>query len=108
MALVGIVGWRGMVGSVLMERMQAENDFALFEPLFFSTSNAGGAAPAQARNEKTLVDANDLKALARCDIVVTAQGGDDTTRGACSCGVHTHEACVRMGAPEDGHGQHVR
>ena len=78
MALVGIVGWRGMVGSVLMERMQAENDFALFEPLFFSTSNAGGAAPAQARNEKTLVDANDLKALARCDIVVTAQGGDYT------------------------------
>lgn len=78
MALVGIVGWRGMVGSVLMQRMQQENDFALFEPLFFSTSNAGGAAPAQAKNEKTLVDANDLKALARCDIVVTAQGGDYT------------------------------
>ncbi|MCW5657976.1 MAG: aspartate-semialdehyde dehydrogenase [Burkholderiaceae bacterium] len=78
MALVGIVGWRGMVGSVLMERMQAENDFALFEPLFFSTSNAGGAAPAQAKNEKKLVDAQDLKALARCDIVVTAQGGDYT------------------------------
>jgi len=67
-----------MVGSVLMERMQAENDFALFEPLFFSTSNAGGAAPAQAKNEKKLVDANDLKSLARCDIVVTAQGGDYT------------------------------
>jgi aspartate-semialdehyde dehydrogenase len=78
MALVGIVGWRGMVGSVLMERMQAENDFALFEPLFFSTSNAGGAAPAQARNERKLVDAGDIKALARCDIVVTAQGGDYT------------------------------
>jgi aspartate-semialdehyde dehydrogenase len=78
MALVGIVGWRGMVGSVLMERMQAENDFALFEPLFFSTSNAGGAAPDQARNEKKLVDANDLKALGRCDIVVTCQGGDYT------------------------------
>src|SRR5215470_7934402 len=78
MALVGIVGWRGMVGSVLMERMQAENDFALFEPLFFTTSNVGGAAPAQAKNERKLVDANDLKALARCDIVVTAQGGDYT------------------------------
>jgi aspartate-semialdehyde dehydrogenase len=78
MALVGIVGWRGMVGSVLMERMQAENDFALFEPLFFSTSNAGGAAPAQAKNEKKLVDASDVKALARCDIVVTCQGGDYT------------------------------
>jgi aspartate-semialdehyde dehydrogenase len=78
MALVGIVGWRGMVGSVLLERMQQESDFALFEPLFFSTSNAGGAAPAQAKNESKLVDASDLKALARCDIVVTAQGGDYT------------------------------
>ena len=78
MALVGIVGWRGMVGSVLMDRMQAEGDFAHFEPLFFSTSNAGGAAPAQARNERKLVDAGDLKALSRCDIVVTAQGGDYT------------------------------
>ncbi len=79
MALVGIVGWRGMVGSVLMDRMQAEGDFAHFEPLFFSTSNAGGAAPAQAKNERKLVDAGDLKALSRCDIVVTAQGGDYTT-----------------------------
>ncbi|HEX6722101.1 MAG TPA: aspartate-semialdehyde dehydrogenase [Burkholderiaceae bacterium] len=78
MALVGIVGWRGMVGSVLMQRMQAENDFALFEPLFFSTSNAGGAAPAQAKNERKLFDAGDIPALARCDIVVTAQGGDYT------------------------------
>ncbi|HVO06688.1 MAG TPA: aspartate-semialdehyde dehydrogenase [Burkholderiaceae bacterium] len=78
MALVGIVGWRGMVGSVLMQRMQQEGDFALFEPLFFSTSNAGGAAPPQAKNERKLVDANDIKALARCDIVVTSQGGDYT------------------------------
>ena len=76
--LVGLVGWRGMVGSVLMQRMQQENDFALFEPLFFSTSNAGGAAPAQAKNERKLLDANDLKALARCDIVITSQGGDYT------------------------------
>ncbi len=78
MALVGIVGWRGMVGSVLLERMQQEGDFALFEPLFFSTSNAGGAAPAMAKNERKLVDASDIKALARCDIVITAQGGDYT------------------------------
>jgi aspartate-semialdehyde dehydrogenase len=78
MALVGIVGWRGMVGSVLIDRMQQERDFALFEPLFFSTSNAGGAAPAQAKNERKLADAHDLNALARCDIVVTAQGGDYT------------------------------
>jgi len=67
-----------MVGSVLMDRMQAEGDFAHFEPLFFSTSNAGGAAPAQAKNERHLVDANDTEALSRCDIVVTAQGGDYT------------------------------
>jgi aspartate-semialdehyde dehydrogenase len=78
MALVGLVGWRGMVGSVLMDRMQAEGDFALIEPLFFSTSNAGGPAPAMARNETRLADAGDIKSLARCDIIVTAQGGDYT------------------------------
>ena len=77
--VVGLVGWRGMVGSVLMERMQAEGDFALIEPVFFSTSNAGAAAPAMAKNESTLQDAFDLKALARCDIIVTAQGGDYTS-----------------------------
>jgi aspartate-semialdehyde dehydrogenase len=76
--LVGLVGWRGMVGSVLMDRMQAEGDFALIEPLFFSTSNAGGAAPAMAKNEQKLVDANDIAALKRCDIVITAQGGEYT------------------------------
>jgi aspartate-semialdehyde dehydrogenase len=79
MALVGLVGWRGMVGSVLMERMQAEGDFALIEPLFFSTSNAGGKAPALAKNETTLQDAHDVDALKRCDIVITAQGGDYTS-----------------------------
>jgi len=79
MALVGLVGWRGMVGSVLMDRMQAEGDFALFEPLFFSTSNAGGRAPAMAKNETALKDAFDIEQLKRCDIVITAQGGDYTT-----------------------------
>ena len=79
MALVGLVGWRGMVGSVLMDRMQAEGDFALVEPVFFSTSNAGGKAPAMARNEATLKDAFDIAALKKCDIVITAQGGDYTT-----------------------------
>lgn len=78
--LVGMVGWRGMVGSVLLERMQAEGDFDLIEPLFFSTSNAGGKAPAQAKSETTLQDANDLAALARCDIIVTAQGGEYTKK----------------------------
>jgi aspartate-semialdehyde dehydrogenase len=77
--LVGLVGWRGMVGSVLMDRMQAEGDFALIEPLFFSTSNAGGKAPAQAKNETTLKNAFDIEALKKCDIVITAQGGDYTT-----------------------------
>jgi aspartate-semialdehyde dehydrogenase len=78
MALVGLVGWRGMVGSVLMDRMQAEGDFALIEPVFFSTSNAGGAAPTFAKNETKLFDANDIAALKRCDIVITAQGGEYT------------------------------
>lgn len=76
---VGLVGWRGMVGSVLMDRMQAEGDFALIEPIFFSTSNAGGAAPKMAKNESTLKDAFDIEALRKCDIVLTAQGGDYTT-----------------------------
>lgn len=67
-----------MVGSVLMERMQTEGDFALIEPVFFSTSNAGGKAPAQARNEARLLDAYDIEALKRCEIIVTAQGGDYT------------------------------
>jgi aspartate-semialdehyde dehydrogenase len=77
--LVGLVGWRGMVGSVLIDRMQAEGDFDLIEPVFFSTSNAGGKAPAQAKNETTLKDAYDIDALKRCDIIVTAQGGDYTS-----------------------------
>ena len=79
---VGLVGWRGMVGSVLMDRMQAEGDFALIEPVFFSTSNAGGALPPAmadlAKNERTLQDANNVDALKRCDVVITAQGGDYT------------------------------
>ncbi|HWI81369.1 aspartate-semialdehyde dehydrogenase [Ramlibacter sp.] len=77
--LVGLVGWRGMVGSVLMDRMQAEGDFGLIEPVFFSTSNAGGTAPAQAKNENKLKDAFDMEALKRCDVVITCQGGDYTT-----------------------------
>jgi aspartate-semialdehyde dehydrogenase len=77
--LVGLVGWRGMVGSVLLERMQAEGDFGLIEPVFFSTSNAGGKAPSQAKNETTLKDAFDIAALQRCDVIITAQGGDYTT-----------------------------
>jgi len=77
--LVGLVGWRGMVGSVLIDRMQAEGDFDVIEPVFFSTSNAGGKAPAQAKAHTTLQDAHDIEALKKCDIVITAQGGDYTT-----------------------------
>ena len=77
--VVGLVGWRGMVGSVLMDRMQAEKDFDLIEPVFFSTSNAGGAAPAMAKNEKKLKDANDIAELAKCDVIITCQGGDYTS-----------------------------
>src|SRR6185369_4065407 len=76
--LVGMVGWRGMVGSVLMDRMQAEGDFALIEPVFFTTSNVGGKAPAQAKNEAQLKDAFDIEALKKCDIVITAHGGNCT------------------------------
>ena len=68
-----------MVGSVLMERMQAEGDFGLIEPMFFSTSNAGGRAPAMAKNETKLYDAYDVEALKRCEIIITAQGGDYTS-----------------------------
>ena len=74
----GIVGWRGMVGSVLMQRMIAERDFEHFEPVFFSTSQVGGAAPDVGKRAGPLQDANDLEALAACDVVVTCQGGDYT------------------------------
>ncbi|MFT0548129.1 aspartate-semialdehyde dehydrogenase [Allopusillimonas ginsengisoli] len=75
---VGLVGWRGMVGSVLMQRMRDENDFSLFEPVFFSTSNAGGDAPAWADGAGKLQDAYDIDALKKLPIIVTAQGGDYT------------------------------
>src|SRR5260363_28230 len=75
MKTLGFIGWRGMVGSVLMARMREENDFALFEPLFFSTSDAGGAAPAfAAHSEPRLFDAYDISALKRCGIILTCQG----------------------------------
>jgi aspartate-semialdehyde dehydrogenase len=82
MALVGLVGWRGMVGSVLIDRMRAEGDFALIEPMFFSTSDAGGPLPAAladlAQTETRLQDAHDIATLKRCDIVITCQGGEYT------------------------------
>jgi aspartate-semialdehyde dehydrogenase len=81
--VVGLVGWRGMVGSVLMERMLAENDFQLIEPIFFSTSNPGAKVPLFAgqtltKNEELLQDANDIEALKKCDYIISTQGGDYT------------------------------
>jgi aspartate-semialdehyde dehydrogenase len=77
MLRVGIVGWRGMVGSVLLQRMREENDFTGIEPLFFSTSNAGGAAPKEA-NGGALKDAKDLRALSACDILISCHVDDYT------------------------------
>lgn len=79
MKKVGIVGWRGMVGSVLMDRMRTEKDFDLFEPVFFSTSNAGGPSPNVGTSSGVLQDANDLQILLKMDAIVTAQGGDYTS-----------------------------
>ncbi len=75
---VGLVGWRGMVGSVLMQRMRDEGDFALIEPVFFSTSNAGGRGPDWA-GATALQNAFDIEALKKLPIIVTAQGGDYTS-----------------------------
>ena len=79
MKLVGLVGWRGMVGSVLMQRMQEEGDFAHIEPVFFTTSNPGGDAPAMAKNETKLKSATDIDELKKCEIIISCQGGDYTS-----------------------------
>ena len=73
---VGFVGWRGMVGSVLLQRMQQEGDFEHIEPVFFSTSNVGGESPRFSND--LLKDAYDLDVLAQMDAVVSCQGGDYT------------------------------
>ena len=78
MLKVGMVGWRGMVGSVLMDRMRAENDFAHIEPVFFTTSNVGGVAPKEA-NGAPLLDAKNISHLKKMDVIITCQGGDYTT-----------------------------
>ena len=78
MLRVGLVGWRGMVGSVLLQRMREEGDFARLEPVFFSTSRVGGASPREA-NGALLRDAMDLSELAACDVLISCQGGEYTT-----------------------------
>jgi aspartate-semialdehyde dehydrogenase len=75
---IGIIGWRGMVGSVLLERMREEKDFDAVEPTFFSTSQAGGTAPDIGRKTGVVQDAHDIATLARLPILVSAQGGDYT------------------------------
>jgi aspartate-semialdehyde dehydrogenase len=79
MLRTGFIGWRGMVGSVLLQRMREENDFPGLDSVFFSTSNVGGEAPREAGPRGSLQDARDLKALSRCDVLVSCQGGDYTT-----------------------------
>ncbi|HET9650812.1 MAG TPA: aspartate-semialdehyde dehydrogenase, partial [Usitatibacter sp.] len=78
MTTVGFVGWRGMVGSVLMERMREERDFDAIEPVFFTTSNVGGKGPDIGKPVAALKDANDVGELKKLDVVITCQGGDYT------------------------------
>lgn len=78
MLKVGLVGWRGMVGSILMERMQQEGDFTKIDATFFTTSQTGQLGPDIAGDAKPLLDANDINELAKMDVVLTCQGGDYT------------------------------
>lgn len=78
MLKLGMVGWRGMVGSVLMQRMREENDFALVEPVFFTTSSVGAAGPDVGQGSAPLLDATDVAQLAKMDAIITCQGGDYT------------------------------
>ncbi len=80
MIKVGLVGWRGMVGSVLMQRMQEERDFDLIEPIFFTTSNAGGKGPLiNGKETGALKDAKSIDELKKMDVIISCQGGDYTT-----------------------------
>ena len=79
MLRVGIVGWRGMVGSVLVQRMREERDFDHVEPVFFSTSQAGGKGPRIGRDVEAVKDAHDLDALRSLPVVISCQGGDYTS-----------------------------
>src|SRR5450432_1090422 len=78
MKQVGIIGWRGMVGSVLLERMREERDFEVVSPTFFSTSQAGAAGPRIGAMSAQVHDANDIAALAKFPMLISAQGGDYT------------------------------
>ena len=81
MKKVGIIGWRGMVGSVLVDRMRAERDFDLIEPVFFSTTQAGGSGPQIGKATRASRTTRAiLEALAAMDILISCQGGDYTSR----------------------------
>ncbi len=79
MLKVGLIGWRGMVGSVLMQRMMEENDFAHIEPYFFTTSQVGGQAPNVGKDSASLKDAKNLADLKAMDVIMSCQGGDYTS-----------------------------
>src|SRR5215217_5704053 len=79
MLRVGIVGWRGMVGSVLVQRMREERDFDHLEPVFFSTSQAGGKGPDIGKPSAPVSNAKDLKALMALPVIISCQGGDYTS-----------------------------
>ncbi|STR45022.1 aspartate-semialdehyde dehydrogenase [Iodobacter fluviatilis] len=79
MKKVGLVGWRGMVGSVLMQRMQEEKDFDVIDPVFFTTSQAGQPAPNFGKDAGTLKNANDIAELSAMDVIISCQGGDYTS-----------------------------
>jgi aspartate-semialdehyde dehydrogenase len=78
MTTVGFIGWRGMVGSVLMERMREERDFDSIDPVFFTTSNVGGSGPSIGKPVGPLKDASDIAELKKLDVIITCQGGDYT------------------------------
>ena len=78
MKRVGLIGWRGMVGSVLMQRMREEKDFDVIEPVFFTTSQAGQSGPDVGKAVPALKDAKDIDELKSMDIIITCQGGDYT------------------------------
>src|ERR1051325_3868782 len=75
---VGLIGWRGMVGSVLIERMLAERDFDLIDPVFFSTSQTGAEGPSVGKRTPAVKNAKDLAELKACDVLISCQGGDYT------------------------------
>ena len=79
MKRVGLIGWRGMVGSVLMQRMLEERDFDLIEPVFFTTSNVGGQGPEVGKDIAPLKDAYSIDELKTLDVILTCQGGDYTS-----------------------------